>query len=184
MAQPHRSRAKNKVRKDGKPRQPHTYKATAENHLLSHIAKQTNGCWQWLGVRKKGYGHTGREGRTYRAHRLACETWIGPIPKGLQVQHLCNHRACCNPAHLVVGTNAANVYYSIASGRTKTKLTPRQAAQVKWLALHSRMTQVAIAKLYGVAADRVAEIKKGRAWADVKPELSYPPLLPTLVGRA
>src|SRR5262249_52220205 len=141
-------------------------------------------CWVWLGCRKRGYGRTGRQGRNYVAHRLAYETWIGPIPQGLQVQHLCNNRSCCNPAHLVVGTNAANVYHSITSGRTKTKLTPRQAAQVKWLALHSRMTLVAIGKLYGVAADRVAKIKKGRAWADVKSELSYPPLLPTLVGSA
>jgi hypothetical protein len=33
---------------------------------------------------------------------VAYELWVEPIPKGLQVQHLCNERRCCNPAHLVL----------------------------------------------------------------------------------
>src|SRR5262249_9726351 len=152
-----------------KTRRIHTYRANNEDHLLAHIAKQENGCWEWQGARrKKGYGHTGRQGRSYRAHRLAYETYIGPIPNGLQVHHLCNNPPCCNPAHLTVGTNKQNIQYSIDCGRTVTKLKPRQAAQIKWLALHSRKTLVAIGKLYGVKAVTVAEIKKGKAWTDTK----------------
>ena len=42
------------------------------------------------------------------AHRLAYELVIGPIPKGLQIDHLCRVKDCVNPAHLEAVTNGEN----------------------------------------------------------------------------
>ena len=42
------------------------------------------------------------------AHRLAYETLIGPVPDGLQIDHLCRVRLCCNPAHLEAVTAKTN----------------------------------------------------------------------------
>ena len=62
-------------------------------------------CWVWIGCRTKaGYGqtHSGSPGAWKKeyVHRLSYELHRGPIPDGLQIDHLCRNRACCNPAHL------------------------------------------------------------------------------------
>lgn len=65
-----------------------------------------DGCWQWTGAIElsQGYGQirTGGPGggRRTRAHRVAYELYVGPIPEGLQIDHLCRNRGCVNPSHL------------------------------------------------------------------------------------
>jgi hypothetical protein len=88
----------------------HLYLASLEERLLRKVEKQENGCWVWQGaiINKKGYGGIELSGRRYRVHRVAYELWIEPIPEGLQIQHLCNCRLCCNPAHLIAGTTQEN----------------------------------------------------------------------------
>jgi len=79
-----------------------------EARLLRRIEKQEDGCWLWQGTTKKGYGRLEISGHLHGAHRVAYELWIEPIPKGLQILHLCGNSLCCNPAHLVAGTASEN----------------------------------------------------------------------------
>lgn len=74
-----------------------------------------SGCWEWLGViAPNGYGMLGigrrslGEKRTAYAHRLSYETFVGPIPAGHDLDHLCRNRCCCNPAHLEPVTRREN----------------------------------------------------------------------------
>lgn len=65
------------------------------------------GCWEWVGSRMKhGYGQFGAQGL---AHRFSYKMHVGPIPKGLTVDHLCRNRSCVNPNHLEVVTLRENV---------------------------------------------------------------------------
>ena len=63
-------------------------------------------CWFWAGYRDpRGYGRFCRSvaangGRPVAAHRLSYEMFIGPIPNGYQVHHLCINPSCCRPDHL------------------------------------------------------------------------------------
>jgi hypothetical protein len=73
-----------------------------------------SGCWIWQGTRNNaGYGTMTIAGRAGRmAHRASYETFVGPIPDGLQLDHLCRERACVNPEHLEPVTARENVMRS------------------------------------------------------------------------
>lgn len=59
------------------------------------------GCWLWTaGKTSGGYGKFKVDGRTVLAHRWHYETQRGPIPTGLQIDHLCRVRHRVNPDHL------------------------------------------------------------------------------------
>ncbi len=63
--------------------------------------EKSAGCWEWRGGRAKtGYGQFWRKGKTELAHRIAYELSVGPIPAGLQLDHLCRNHGCVNPSHL------------------------------------------------------------------------------------
>lgn len=77
--------------------------------LIEHTSVRADGCWVWIASRTSGgYGKAWRAGRTVLAHRLAYETTHGPIPSGMQLDHLCRNRACVNPSHLEPVTARVN----------------------------------------------------------------------------
>lgn len=58
-------------------------------------------CWPWLGSgQPTGHAQLRVDGRLLFVHRLAYERWVGPIPDGFQVDHLCRNGSCVNPDHL------------------------------------------------------------------------------------
>lgn len=68
------------------------------------------GCWVWsLYTDPEGYAYFSVAERKFRAHRLAYETFIGPIPDGMVTDHLCENTSCINPWHLEPVTNEENM---------------------------------------------------------------------------
>jgi hypothetical protein len=72
---------------------------------------KTETCWLWTGAMLNGYGKFWA-GKTVFAHRWSYERFIGPIPKGLHLDHLCRVPACVRPDHLEAVTNRENVLRS------------------------------------------------------------------------
>lgn len=66
-------------------------------------------CLIWTGsLNGVGYGQVYYHGKLRRAHRVAYELAFGSVPEGLVIDHLCHHRACVNPAHLMPVTMQQN----------------------------------------------------------------------------
>lgn len=86
---------------------------TLERRLLANVTVTDAGCWQWTRyIMPNGYAQISfgpREaGRDY-IHRVAHMLYIGDIPDGLVIDHLCRNRACCNPEHLEAVPQIVNV---------------------------------------------------------------------------
>lgn len=90
--------------------------------LLKHVEK-TATCWLWKGgLNKKGYGKCYDGARNEIAHIAFYRLLVGPIPSGLELDHICRVRRCVNPEHLEPVTHAENIRRgrSGAANREKT----------------------------------------------------------------
>lgn len=67
-------------------------------------------CWIYTGrLHEYGYGMVSYKNKPLRVHRVTYEHFVGPIPKGLDIDHLCRVRECCNPEHLEPVTRSENL---------------------------------------------------------------------------
>jgi hypothetical protein len=74
------------------------------------VGRSPDDCWLWVGwVEPTGYGVFQLAYKRLRAHRWSYEHFVGPIPEGLVLDHLCRVTNCVNPAHLEPVTNRENV---------------------------------------------------------------------------
>ena len=70
---------------------------------------RTDKCWLWTGHKNnRGYGVFWDGARRIYAHRYAYELFVGPIPEGLELDHLCRTPACVRPTHLEPVTHREN----------------------------------------------------------------------------
>lgn len=83
--------------------------------------QKTDACWLWLAcLDSAGYGRFSIVRERSYAHQLAYSELHGPIPDGLELDHVCHsndpscpggpcvHRRCVNPAHLEAVTHRVN----------------------------------------------------------------------------
>lgn len=67
-------------------------------------------CWPWLGhTSDKGYGKFLMGRQAVLAHTVSYQLFVGPIPEGKEVDHLCHNRICQNPSHLEAVTHTVNI---------------------------------------------------------------------------
>lgn len=75
-----------------------------------------NDCWLFQYRREPQYFHVQYApylefgGKVVQAHRIAYILVNGPVPAGLVVRHRCGVGGCCNPSHMIVGTQQQNCW--------------------------------------------------------------------------
>lgn len=83
-----------------------------------------NGCMLWLGsLNDKGYGRVRFGGQKVYAHRAAYAIWVGQIPEGLVIDHLCRIPACVAPDHLEPVTHRSNILRGVGPAAANTAKT-------------------------------------------------------------
>jgi len=164
-----------------------------KNGPIPEHAKHLGRCWVWIaGKFWCGYGCFTTPKKTWYSHRLAHETFIGEIPKGMWVLHKCDNRACVNPDHLFLGNNQDNVDDKIAKGRNanqqghewrkfiksvqprgeksaSAKLCDKQVLEMRkcYVKRSAQFGTTALAKKFGIPCSHVWSIVNRKAWIHI-----------------
>jgi HNH endonuclease len=138
-------------------------------------------CLIWTGPKTAGYGCFYDRAGLNLVHRLAYECWVGPIPKGMCVLHICNVRDCCQPEHLKLGTRQDNMDDMVRDGRScvgvahwSSKLSTKEVEQVLRL-VGERRSFSSIARKFDVNEWVISGIAHGRTYKDI-PGVRRPPV--------
>ncbi len=83
---------------------------TLMERFWAKVDKAESGCWNWTAsLRNGGYGQFRVGDVVNLAHRFYYEHVRGPVPVGLELDHLCRNRTCVNPDHLEPVTHTENM---------------------------------------------------------------------------
>lgn len=86
-----------------------------------HSVVNPDDCWIWQrALTPNGYAQASYQSKMQRLHKLVWEFFNGPVPEGLELDHLCRNRSCWNPEHLEPVTHQVNMQRGDSWWRNKT----------------------------------------------------------------
>lgn len=128
-------------------------------------------CWPFL--RKSGtpfdwYAPFNVDQIHHKAHRVAHALWLGPVLPGLDVMHSCDYPACCNPAHLSLGTRLHNVQDMIEKRRhcfgeihPNSRISDETVDEIRRRVTSGEM-QKTMCEEFGISPGHVCQIVSGQ----------------------
>jgi hypothetical protein len=133
---------------------------------VDYIIDPETGCWLWQrAIDPSGYPVASLNGRKIGAHRLFYIRFVGPIPDGMDVDHVwdrgCRHVNCVNPDHLEAVTRQENCHR-----RKRNSLTMDQAREIRALWASVQHMQKDIALRYNIPRSSVSLIVNDRIYRE------------------
>lgn len=157
---------------------------TLKEKLLAFSKREESGCLVWTKyVSKKGYGYFTHKRQIYRSNRAAWQAFVGEIPAGLSVLHLCDNPACIEITHLYLGTDKDNGADKALRGRAarhvgelngNRQLTERKVKLIKALLRSIREGTPKVkgysllARAFSVSISTIKHIALGHTWSYLK----------------
>lgn len=96
-----------------------------QKRMYARLDESPSGCWLWRNPSRNGYGYiwVTEQRRSQPAHRFSYETFVGAIPAGMQIDHLCRVRNCVNPRHLEAVTGRENILRGVSPPAQNARVT-------------------------------------------------------------
>lgn len=125
-----------------------------------------------------GRAYVSDGGKARIAARVAYETWVGPIPGGMNILHRCDVGDCIEPTHLYTGDQAQNMADKINRGRDASprgeasgvaRLTDEAVRDIRRKRM-AGFTMPALAIEYEVGVSTIKAVCDFRTWAHVTDE--------------
>jgi DNA-binding transcriptional regulator YiaG len=123
-------------------------------------------CWSYIGKRwhKAGYGYPKKNQKPILAHRWSYEHHYNvSLTPDIVIRHTCDNPACCNPLHLLSGTQVDNVQDAVKRKRMRysavTPFTKKQLIEMKKLRQQG-LTQQKISDIYGCSQVTISHWEK------------------------
>jgi hypothetical protein len=147
--------------------------------IIENSKPNESGCWIWQKYKTKlGYGRLMLKGKVVMAHRASYECFIGPIPPGMSVCHGCDVRACVNPDHLWLGTQAENIKDMDNKGRRRSrdsrgeksglaKLTDEKVLEIRARHAVGGVSQAGLSKEFGISKALTCLIINRQRWRHI-----------------
>lgn len=167
---------------------PHHRLPTREQRFWPNVDRgDKDACWPWLGCcNAQGYGKFAGSGAHRFAWRFANDR---EIPAGLCVRHTCDNPPCCNPAHLLLGTNLENIADRVRRNRSargdrsglrlhpervargehnaNSKLTATDVREIRRLYAAGGISQEQLGQRFGVGQSIVSAVIRRQWWRHV-----------------
>jgi len=154
-----------------------------ENRFWSKVSKKSpDECWEWQAARfTSGYGMFAIHSHPYKAHRVAYSLFYGEIPKGLEICHSCDNKACVNPKHLRANTHQANMREAVERGLLRhdaiewlrgeesphAKLTAAQVLGIRKMYSGGEASQRELAAMFHVGRSTIRHIIYRNTWKHI-----------------
>ena len=142
---------------------------TFQQRLEENIERiPESGCWIFTGaILNNGYGKfRDFSMKSSLAHRATYNFFVGDIPNGMYVCHMCDIPSCVNPEHLFIGTPQEN-QDDCKSKNRQIKHTPKlDNTDINFirLLLSYGVSQYIVSKQFGISQSMVSTINTGKAW--------------------
>ncbi len=122
-------------------------------------------CWQWQWFTSpKGYGKVWSDGGPRLAYVVYWKRINGPVPDGLELDHLCRNRGCVNPAHLEPVTHEVN-----GQRGANARLTAVDVRAIRAAYSAGGLTHKQLGARYGVDPTTISHITRRKTWRNVEP---------------